>query len=247
MLQIVKGDLAGSSSFANGRVGQRAAFSQGEDARRKADFAHGHRDEVGRTANQTQEAETVADSVGMGGNFEGVGLRDARQNGWTSVAQACAGSHAGRARYVRRQAKFAQGLAGQLAQRFDFQVAPGAARLAGLVQPVKLGLNASPRACRLLRGGDRWRGRLCRAACSFSASGGSGRRSESLRSQSRRSSMVGVSRSPDPDQIGHFRSRGGCRDRADAPDAHPKQTFPHAWLLAMLLKIRLASMPVSKV
>ena len=46
VLQGVQRDLARSSGFSNRRVGQRTAFPQGEDARWKSNFAHGHSDEV---------------------------------------------------------------------------------------------------------------------------------------------------------------------------------------------------------
>src|SRR5271163_2651006 len=44
---------------------------------------------------------------------------------------------------IRRQAKIAQRLARQFSHGLDFQVAPGTARLARLVQPIKLGSNPS--------------------------------------------------------------------------------------------------------
>src|SRR5208282_5943953 len=44
---------------------------------------------------------------------------------------------------MRRQTKLAEGFAGQLACGLNFQIAPGTARLAGLIQPVKLRQNTT--------------------------------------------------------------------------------------------------------
>src|SRR4029077_3530362 len=45
IFQVVQGNLAGGSSFADRRVRQRAAFSQSEDTRWQTDLTHGHSDE----------------------------------------------------------------------------------------------------------------------------------------------------------------------------------------------------------
>jgi hypothetical protein len=134
VLQGVQGDLAGSRSFPDGRVGQRAAFAQSKDTRWKTKFAHWDCDEMRRTSSQTQEAKTVANSLRVGRNFQGVGFAvRGRVQGLTKPCRRALEVMQGE-QDVRWQAKLADRFAArQFAQGLDFQVAPGAARLAGLV------------------------------------------------------------------------------------------------------------------
>ncbi len=69
MLQGVQGNLAGGRRLPDGSVGQRAAFAQSKDTRRKTKLAHGDRDETRRASNQTQEAKAVSDGFRVGRNF----------------------------------------------------------------------------------------------------------------------------------------------------------------------------------
>ncbi len=119
----------------------------------------------------------------------------------------------------------------QLAPGFDFQVAPGAARLTGLVQPVELGLNTASEL----------------AAAFAPATGGE----ESCAARpvpfqpEEEAGTLGVAAEPVQTEFnggsfaetctyqnGHFGGCGSCRDRANAADPDPKQSFPAAWLLA---------------
>ncbi len=174
VFQGVQGNLAGSGSLSDGCVRQCAAFSQGEDARRQANFAHGYGNEIGGAANETQEAEAVGEGLGMRGNFLSVRLCMPGGTGGLEMRRHAPEVVQGE-QDVRRQAKSAQGFAArQFAPGLDFQVAPGAARLAGHLEPVKFGFHASSElaasfpttAC----SEETWR----RLACSFSASEGSG-------------------------------------------------------------------------
>lgn len=124
-----------------------------------------------------------------------------------------------------RQAKFAQELAGQFAQSFDFQVAPRATRLVRLIQPIKFGSNASSEL----------------ASSLLSTTGGEERCIPRLVlfQPVEEADTLGIVAKPVqtqldgrclakplPYQFRHFHGPRGGRDRANAPDTCPKQTFP---------------------
>ena len=51
-LEIVQADLAGRGRMGDRSVSQRAAFSQSQQARRKPNFSHRHRDNIVRILRQ---------------------------------------------------------------------------------------------------------------------------------------------------------------------------------------------------
>src|SRR5580704_13908894 len=72
VFQGLQGNLAGSRSRSDGRIGEGAAFPESEDSRGKSDFAHWHGNQVAGPASQSEEAEAVAQGFGMCGNFLGI-------------------------------------------------------------------------------------------------------------------------------------------------------------------------------
>src|SRR5207302_1605391 len=136
MNHVVERNLAGGGGRSNGRVSQGAAFAQGEDSRGQAGLSHRNGDKALRTARQAHEADAVVDAPRFGRDLYGidpaVGWRVYASRQIRSAHKVVYGKQD-----TPRHGIFANGLAGKLAQRFHFEIAPLAAGFAGPNQPVE--------------------------------------------------------------------------------------------------------------
>ena len=133
----------------------------------------------------------------------------------------------------------------QFAQGFDFQVAPGATRLAGLVQPMKLGLDASSELASSFPSAAGGEESCFARLVPFSARAGSGH-ARNRCAASPNAARWSAFREARAYQYRHFHGRGGGRDRANAPYSCPKQTLPLSGS-CHVIENKASSMPVAKV
>jgi hypothetical protein len=142
MLHFVQGNLAGGGCCGDRRISQGASFAQGEDSGWQTQFAHWGGDKIIRIPGQAQEAGAIVDAARSGGDLYGIDAAVAwRVHTSRQVRRALKVMYG--KQDTRRHGIFPNGLAGELAQGFHFEIAPLAAGFAGLNQPVEFAVNAA--------------------------------------------------------------------------------------------------------
>ena len=142
MLHFLKRDLARSCCRRYRGVGKLATFTQSEQARRKADFAHRNSNTIAQAGRELEKSDRVSDCSGGPSHLDAIDF--------VSRTKPDGGAQGGHPpeivdgeKNAPRQGKAANRIPGKLAKRLDLEIAPETACFRGLRKPMQLGLDAA--------------------------------------------------------------------------------------------------------
>src|SRR5207248_326489 len=217
-------NLAGPRRLRNRRIGEFAAFAQGQKTRRQPYVSHGYSRKVSGAPGQLQKANAVGDGLGLSCNLHGIYQTMPRDD---DVSRQVWGAFKimNREQDPRGHGIGAQEPFRQLAESFHLDIAPLAARVPGLGEPVELAGDIS-----------------CESAAPlFAAASGkeSGACGLVLLQPAQELGTLGIAFQPieacfdgprasqsRPHLAGHFRRRRRRCDRTNPPDSPAKESQP---------------------